>query len=137
MTVSRRRLTRPFFERLAMIGKILGQSRTKDFAFTQPDEMALLDDLREACRAARGEPPQLAGSLERETSTAEVSPLTPRELQLLELLDLGLDNQLIADRVGLTVPTVKWHLYNLYAKLQVKSRAAALAKARSLNLLQH
>lgn len=137
MAVSRRRLVRPFYERLAMIGKVLAQSRTKDFAFTQPEELALLDDLREACRAARGEPPQLAGSSERETSTAEVSPLTPRELQLLELVDLGLDNQLIADRVGLTVPTVKWHLYNLYAKLQVKSRAAALAKARSLNLLQH
>ena len=39
-------------------------------------------------------------------------------------------NQQIADRLGLTVPTVKWHLYNLYAKLQVKSRAAALANLR-------
>jgi LuxR family maltose regulon positive regulatory protein len=54
----------------------------------------------------------------------------------LELLDKGLSNQQIADRVNLSVPTVKWHFYNLFAKLEVKNRSAALAKARTLTLLR-
>ena len=55
---------------------------------------------------------------------------------MLELLEKGLSNQQIADRVILSVPTVKWHFYKLFAKLQVKNRAAALFKARSLGLLR-
>jgi LuxR family maltose regulon positive regulatory protein len=140
LAVSRRRLVRPFHERLATVGRILSQAGTKDFGFTQPEELALLDDLRDACRAAAladagASSPPPARPAAPASPSAELSPLTPRELQLLELVDLGLGNQLIADRVSLTVPTVKWHLYNLYVKLQVKSRAAALAKARSLHLL--
>ncbi|WZB64581.1 LuxR C-terminal-related transcriptional regulator [Achromobacter xylosoxidans] len=61
---------------------------------------------------------------------------TTRELELLALIEAGLSNQEIADRLTLSVATVKWHLYNLYAKLGVKNRASALARARSLNLLQ-
>jgi LuxR family maltose regulon positive regulatory protein len=34
-----------------------------------------------------------------------------------------------------SVATVKWHLYNLYTKLGVSSRSAALARARALSLL--
>jgi LuxR family maltose regulon positive regulatory protein len=34
------------------------------------------------------------------------------------------------------VRTIKWHLSNLYSKLGVKSRSAAVAKARALRLLQ-
>jgi LuxR family maltose regulon positive regulatory protein len=45
-----------------------------------------------------------------------------------------LSNQQIADRVSLSVPTIKWRFFNLYAKLLVRSRAAALAKAGSLLL---
>jgi hypothetical protein len=41
-----------------------------------------------------------------------------------------------ADRVNLSVPTVKWHFYKLFTKLQVNNRAAALFKARSLSLLR-
>lgn len=132
----RRKLVRPFYERLSTIGWVIGRSRTKDFCFTQADELTLLEDLRDACRAAGtlGDAGR-AVSVPEETRAGEVGPLTPRELQLLELLGLGLNNQHIADRLGLTVPTVKWHLYNLYAKLMVKSRSAALAKARTLNLL--
>ena len=138
LTVGGTRLVRPFYERLGMIGKILSQSRTKDFGFTQPSELALLEDLADACRAAGSHvPPPSAASPAAEgvSVNVEVGPLTPREMQLLELLELGLSNQLIADRIYVSLPTVKWHLYNLFAKLQVKTRAAALSRARALNLL--
>ncbi|MTI96019.1 MAG: response regulator transcription factor [Firmicutes bacterium] len=43
----------------------------------------------------------------------------------------------MGDRLYLTVGTVKWHVTNLYSKLQVKRRAEALARARELNILKH
>ena len=60
---------------------------------------------------------------------------TPRELELLGYIDAGLTNQQLADRTDVTLTTVKWHLQNLYGKLGVSSRSAALARARALNLL--
>jgi LuxR family maltose regulon positive regulatory protein len=136
LAVSRSRLVWPFYERLATVGQIIAQAKPKDFCFIQPEEIALLEDLRDAYSAAdRDGAVSRVVRAEPSGVSAEVGLLTPRELQLLKFVALGLDNQLIAGRVSLTVPTVKWHLYNLYAKLQVKSRAAAIAKARALNLL--
>ena len=62
-------------------------------------------------------------------------PLTPRELELLRLLDAGLSNQAIAERLVLTVGTVKFYLSHLYGKLDVRGRTEALARARTLGLL--
>jgi LuxR family maltose regulon positive regulatory protein len=56
-------------------------------------------------------------------------------LELLRLVHAGLSNQQIADSTGVALPTVKWHLYNVYAKLDVKNRSAAIARARSLSLI--
>jgi ATP/maltotriose-dependent transcriptional regulator MalT len=61
--------------------------------------------------------------------------LSIRELQVLSLLDEGLGNEQVADRLELSVQTVKWHLHNAYCKLGVRSRSAALARARALKLL--
>ena len=128
---ARRRLLQPLLERAQRLQPILAQASTKDFGMVRPEELELLERLRDSgggtrLAAASAAPPDAAA--------AAVDPLTRRELELLELLGQGLSNQQIADRVSLSVPTIKWHLYNLYAKLQVKSRAAALAKARSLQL---
>ena len=60
---------------------------------------------------------------------------TPRELELLRWIDAGLSNQQLADRADVSLTTVKWHLQNLYGKLAVSSRSAALARARGLDLL--
>ena len=64
-----------------------------------------------------------------------VEPLTERELELLILIAEGLSNQEIAQRLFISVPTVKWHSSNIYSKLGVQSRTQAVAKARSLGLL--
>lgn len=56
--------------------------------------------------------------------------LTDREIQLIKLLHSGLDNKSIANSLFLSISTVKWHLHNVYEKLQVKSRGEALAEAR-------
>ena len=61
--------------------------------------------------------------------------LTGTEMRILKLLDLGLSNQEIAERLGITVGTAKWHLHHLFEKLQVPSRAKAAALARERGLV--
>ena len=57
--------------------------------------------------------------------------LTPREIEILALIDGGLTNQQIASRLSLTVHTVKNHVHNLLGKLGVGSRAEAVSVFRS------
>lgn len=63
---------------------------------------------------------------------AEVEELSPRERDILELLAEGYPNKLIADRLGLTDGTVRWHLRHVYHKLHVRSRTEAALKFRSV-----
>jgi LuxR family maltose regulon positive regulatory protein len=62
-------------------------------------------------------------------------PLSRAEREILRLLTRGLTNQEIADKVGTTVGTTKWHLNQIFGKLQVHNRTTAIAKARELRLL--
>lgn len=61
--------------------------------------------------------------------------LTRIEQRIMDLVAKGLSNKDIADRLSNSVPTVKWHLGNVFLKLGVKSRTAALIRLQSLNLL--
>lgn len=82
---------------------------------------------------------------ERRQSTQTVAPalrdnatapaLTQREQQILELLADGLGNKQIAARLGITTNTVKTHLELLFDKLDVSSRAEAVATAARTGLL--
>jgi DNA-binding NarL/FixJ family response regulator len=65
------------------------------------------------------------------TAAVQVEDLSPREREILELLADGFPNKEIADRVGLTDGTVRWHLRHVYHKLHVRSRTEAALKFRS------
>lgn len=72
------------------------------------------------------------------TSSSEqplVDPLTPRELEVLQLIARGYSNQDIADDLVLALGTVKWYASQIYSKLDVLNRTEAVARARELNLL--
>ena len=62
-------------------------------------------------------------------------PLTPRERQILQLIRAGLSNREIAEKLVVTLNTVKKHSSNIYNKLGVRSRTQALARAQELGLL--
>jgi len=63
------------------------------------------------------------------TPGAELDVLTPRELEVLELIGSGLSNAEIADRLTLGEGTVKTHIGHVFAKLQLRDRAAAVVFA--------
>ncbi len=65
----------------------------------------------------------------------EGSPLTPRELQVIELAAEGANAPMIAEELVVSTWTVRTHLKNIYAKLEVSDRAAAVAKAMRLGLI--
>lgn len=65
----------------------------------------------------------------------EASGLSNREIDTLKLIEFELSNQEIADKLFISLNTVKTHLKNIYLKLDVDSRSGAVAKARKIGLL--
>jgi LuxR family maltose regulon positive regulatory protein len=64
-----------------------------------------------------------------------IEPLTDRELQILHLLDKDLTNKEIARELVVTPGTVKVHTNNVYRKLSVNNRRAAVTLAKALGFL--
>ncbi len=60
--------------------------------------------------------------------------LTDREREVLTLLAQGVSNQELADRMGISLKTVRNHVSNILAKLQVTDRDEAVARARAAGL---
>jgi len=103
---------------------------------------ASVDDLRATVAAAAvGEAacsPRMVASLLRRVAAlaadrdgAAVSPqLTRRQQEIVALIDEGLSNKEIARRLSIELATVKNHVHNILAKLQVGRRAEAAARVR-------
>ncbi|MGB3714258.1 MAG: response regulator transcription factor [Candidatus Promineifilaceae bacterium] len=64
-----------------------------------------------------------------------VEPLTDREQEVLQLMAQGLSNQEIAEKLFISTGTVKNHVSNLLAKLEVRDRTQAVINAQELNLV--
>ena len=59
-------------------------------------------------------------------SSTMVNNLTLRELQILRLVAKGANNKEIAQKMGLSVRTIKGHLLTLFARLDARSRTEAV-----------
>lgn len=66
----------------------------------------------------------------------ELPDLTPREMQVLQLLGEGHTNKQMAKVLDLSPETIKDYLHGVYRKLEVKDRLAAVNRARSLGMLR-
>ncbi|MFI6738570.1 response regulator [Nonomuraea sp. NPDC050451] len=97
------------------------------------------DELLRAVRAAaRGEAvlaPSVAALLMSRVRRPAPGPLSPREIEVLQLVAAGATNREAAARLFLTEATVKSHMLNIYAKLGVNDRAAAVTEAFNRGLL--
>jgi len=81
--------------------------------------------------AARARPE----SFQRNDAALAALGLTGQEVKVLERLAAGRSNKEIARDLGLSPNTVKTHVANLYAKLEVSRRTQAIGKARDLALI--
>ncbi len=66
-----------------------------------------------------------------------VEALTPRELEVLQIMARGARNRDIANELVISERTVKIHVANIIAKLGVTNRTAAVVRAIDLNLISH
>lgn len=66
---------------------------------------------------------------------ALIEPLSEREIEVLRLIDEGASNAEIAQRLYISLNTVKGHTRKVYRKLNVASRTQAAARARALGIL--
>jgi LuxR family maltose regulon positive regulatory protein len=78
---------------------------------------------------------QLASFAAGPMSPLLVEPLTEREMEVLVLLAQRLTNQEIAQKLVISLGTVKQHTHNIYGKLGVQDRRQAVARALELELL--
>jgi LuxR family maltose regulon positive regulatory protein len=64
-----------------------------------------------------------------------LEPLSGRELQVLQLMAEGAENQEIAQELVIAIDTVKRHVSHIFAKLGVRNRMQAARRAQELGLL--
>ncbi|HEY9888450.1 MAG TPA: response regulator transcription factor [Candidatus Obscuribacterales bacterium] len=90
-------------------------------------------------QAKRIAPPAAVTALEGSddyTQVLEMSPLTERELEVLELIVAGCSNAQIAEQLYITVGTVKTHVCNILNKLSASDRTQAAVRALRTGLVQ-
>lgn len=83
----------------------------------------------------RGEPLEGDTPFVRDEERVDELGLTPRELEILDLIAAGLSNRQIAGRLFVTENTVKTHTRNLFAKLGARRRTQAVRLARETRLI--
>jgi DNA-binding NarL/FixJ family response regulator len=76
-------------------------------------------------------PRRALDAAENNAARDESSPLSRREMEVLISVARGMNNKQVAEKLHLSVTTVKRHLSNIYEKLKVDSRGAATRKAIS------
>lgn len=132
---------------LAMLTPALRQASREGFRRTFLDEgprlARLLQDWavvhQTGCSGLDIDPAFLADLLQRAgavgAATEDVAPLSARELEVLRLLAAGNRNLAIAEKLDLSLHTVKTHLRNISTKLGAEGRTAAVAIARARRLI--
>jgi DNA-binding NarL/FixJ family response regulator len=102
----------------------------------------LMESLSEALAGGAPMSPQIARRViehfqsPRQLPSSPADDLTPHENRILRLLVEGHHYQTAADELGVTVNTIRFHLRRIYEKLQVHSKAEAVAKALRERLLR-
>jgi LuxR family maltose regulon positive regulatory protein len=127
---------RIFVDEGAAMARLLSHLRDREW---EQGPTPYLDTLLTAFSPERTTPPLLSpgpglhkGSIREQPL---IEPLSERELEVLQLIARGDSNQEIADRLVITLDTVKRHVTHIFGKLGVHNRVQAVAKARTLGLL--
>ena len=95
---------------------------------SKPEAMGYASELLDAYGPVPGPTPDLSQLL--------IEPLSGREIEVLKLIEGGLTNQEIAFRLFISITTVKRHISNIYAKLDVKTRTQAVGRGKELGFFE-
>ncbi len=125
MIAAPRRYLRVFLDEGRELGALLDRLDLE--ALRGLEAVPLARRLLESMRMRQGEGHQ--------SSAAIGQQLTKREVSILKRLESGLSNKEIAEAIFVSEGTLKWHLHNVYGKLDVKNRPGAVARGRTLGIL--
>jgi DNA-binding NarL/FixJ family response regulator len=88
-----------------------------------------------ADRTDRSGPPDGSAPDAHAAEPPLVEPLTPRERDVLDLVALGLSNKSVAERLGISDQTVKFHVASIIGKLGAANRTEAVRRAARRGLI--
>ena len=123
---------RTFIERGAPMGHLLKQAIARGISASYANK--LLTALEGKTKDKESVLP-VSRQVEGRGIAALIEPLSEREREVLRLLITHLSRSEIADRLGISMNTVRFHVKNIYSKLGVHSRSDAVQRAEDMNLL--
>jgi DNA-binding NarL/FixJ family response regulator len=118
--------------RAILIGTARQRQALRESLDTPPDVVGEFESLAEAREAGIGVDAMLLPPDAHSPSSDEgtlTEPLTPREIEVLELVSEGLSNKAVAERLGISDQTVKFHLASITGKLGAANRTDAVRRA--------
>lgn len=115
---------RSFIDEAEPMAKMLSELAKRRSGIAQPE---LQPYIRQLLQAIDEEPRE---------EVASIPSLSAQETKVLALMADGLANKEIAHRMAITVETVKFHIKNVYRKLEANNRVQAVQHARQWNLLR-
>jgi DNA-binding CsgD family transcriptional regulator len=128
--------------RLEFTKKVIGTARTSDYQINMiaPDGAHIPIDVSSV--VVEGSDHRVVGVFGLVEPVAQgfrpsnlATNLTPRQLEVLHLLDQGLSTQQLAERLGISIETVRNHIRAILRTLGVHSRLQAVAEARKRGLV--
>lgn len=124
-------IVRPFRDWSILLNELVDKKKISLSSFTLLEERKFFKEICSSLPHDFSQPQQAALTHGGEPAVE----LTRREIQLLTMLEAGLANKQMIDEANISLGTIKWHLKNLYKKLGVTNRTAAIAKIRSQNYI--
>lgn len=107
----------------------MDDSQAQKREFAEQVRSLILGEARSSALPAPTTPP------EPDSARDALQELTKREIEILRLIASGLNNQELANELLITLSTAKWHLHNVFRKMGVKNRVAAISLARRAQLI--
>jgi len=97
----------------------------------------MLEAVRSLLDGHRFMDPSLPGKVvdDQNPDAASKPSIPPRTLQVLEHMAKGMSNKAIADLLGISEATVKWHITRLFSTLAVRNRTSCVNKALQFGLI--